>query len=567
MFRRSVSSNSPDLFSNFEWHFSRRKQRQLNDPKSWHNLVHEHITSKIDEDRFAVLYDPDTGRPNAPIRQLVTMMIMKEGFGWSDEQLFEECRFNVLAMRALGLMNLSDEIPTESTYYLFKQLHYAYQREKGQDLIGETFAALTKTQAKLFGVTGERIRMDSKLIGSNIATCCRLQLILSCLQAFWRSLSDPQQQQVAEEDRQVLDTLGRKQPQQVVYRLSSEEKRAKLEALGLLLARLVETFQDGDSDKYRVIRRVLEEQYAVSDQHVLPRASRKIAAASLQSAHDEDAAYRKKHDQQVKGYSVNLTETCNEEGLNLVTDLAVAPATAADQGFVTPAIAETEAVVGPVKEVSMDGGYQSVDNWHYAQSHGKRFYYGGMAGERSRFSYKRTPDGAVEVMDTQRGDVLESVAYQPGKYRFVVDGKTRYITDQTLENQDRRTKVEQLPDRIRRRRHNVEASLFQLSYHTRNNKTRYRRLSAHQTWAYCRASWMNLVRIQHYLTRPEKPAQSMATRAQKGARWRFWGCKPVAYAFIRSFFLFFLAPLPGDHQTRRRPLALSPRVNHPLQFR
>ena len=38
----------------------------------------------------------------------------------------EQCGFNILVMRALGLMNLSDEVPVASTYYLFKQSLYAY---------------------------------------------------------------------------------------------------------------------------------------------------------------------------------------------------------------------------------------------------------------------------------------------------------------------------------------------------------------------------------------------------------------------------------------------------------
>ena len=122
-----------------------------------------------------MVFDPDIGRPNAPIRHLVSMMILKEGFGWSDAQLFEQCRFNILVMRALGLVNLTDEVPVESTYYLFKQALYAYQLKTGRDLVGETFLSLTKTQAKALGVLGQQIRMDSKLIGSNIALCCRLQ--------------------------------------------------------------------------------------------------------------------------------------------------------------------------------------------------------------------------------------------------------------------------------------------------------------------------------------------------------------------------------------------------------
>lgn len=46
--------------------------------------------------------------PNASIRVLVGMMSLKEGQGWSDEQLFEQCRYNLLVRSALGVMNLTD---------------------------------------------------------------------------------------------------------------------------------------------------------------------------------------------------------------------------------------------------------------------------------------------------------------------------------------------------------------------------------------------------------------------------------------------------------------------------
>lgn len=88
---------------------------------------------------------PTRARPNAPIRQLVSMMILKDGFGWSDAQLFERCLSNIQVMGLLGLMNLSDEVPAESAYNSFRHALYADQLEAGRDLIGETFSSLTRT--------------------------------------------------------------------------------------------------------------------------------------------------------------------------------------------------------------------------------------------------------------------------------------------------------------------------------------------------------------------------------------------------------------------------------------
>tara|TARA_B100000315_G_C14545455_1_gene573009 strand:+ start:147 stop:1673 length:1527 start_codon:yes stop_codon:yes gene_type:complete len=504
MFRRSASSSQPDLFSSFESHFKGPKQNQLNDPAAWHNLFYQHITSEIDEDVFSVLFDADIGRPNAPIRHLVSMMILKEGFGWSDAQLFEQCRFNILVMRALGLMNLYDEVPVESTYYLFKQSLYAYQVKMGRDLVGETFSTLTKTQANAFGVVGQQIRMDSKLIGSNIATCCRLQLVVCCLHHFWRSLDKNQKGRLSAKNQQVLDDLLKVKPHQVVYRLTSVEKGEKLQELGLLLSRLQEAYTDKDSDQYDRILRVFADQYTVlsSQKEVLPKLPEEISSSSLQSVNDADAAFRRKGEDKVKGYSVNLTETCNEEGLNLITDVEVKPATAPDNEFVQPAIERTQQVVGEVLEVSMDGAYNDASNTEYAEKKGKQLHYSGLQGRRGRLIYERTPEG-IEVIDRHTGDVQLAQEYKPGKYKIIIDGKLRYFREQDIENYIKRKQIEELPAHIRNRRNNVEASIFQLSYYTKDGKTRYRGLIPHQLWSWCRGLWVNLVRIKNYLTQPE----------------------------------------------------------------
>ena len=290
MFGRSAPSSQPDLFSSFELHFNRRKQDQLNDPKSWHNLFYEHVTSKVDEDLFSVLHDANQERPGAPIRQLVSMVILKDGFGWSDAQLFEHCRFNILVMRALGMMNLCDEAPVESTYYLFKHALYEYQLKTGRELIGETLSSLTRTQAAAFGVLGQHVRMDSKLIGSNIVLCCRLQLVARCIRAFWESLDKDQKRRFSTK-KQVLDGLLKAKPYQVVYGLTRVEKGKKLQEFGQLLRRLQATYTERDSDLYGLIVRVMVDQYNVlsSSNQVIPKHPEEISPFSLQSA-DVDAA-------------------------------------------------------------------------------------------------------------------------------------------------------------------------------------------------------------------------------------------------------------------------------------
>jgi hypothetical protein len=80
---------------------------------------------------------------------------------------------------------------------------YRHQLETGDNLLQEVFPALTRDQAKRLGVVGEKLRMDSTLLGSNLAACTRLQLIIGCLQAFWKSLSAEQKAGLSEADSAV----------------------------------------------------------------------------------------------------------------------------------------------------------------------------------------------------------------------------------------------------------------------------------------------------------------------------------------------------------------------------
>jgi hypothetical protein len=102
MFRASPASSQIDLFSNIEQFLRERDQEKLNDPNAWHNVFLDQVTQARSRGALCGLFDDATGRPNAPIRVLVAMLILKEGFGWSDEALFEAIHFNLLVRRALG---------------------------------------------------------------------------------------------------------------------------------------------------------------------------------------------------------------------------------------------------------------------------------------------------------------------------------------------------------------------------------------------------------------------------------------------------------------------------------
>jgi hypothetical protein len=62
---------------------------------------------------------------------LVGMMILKEARGFSDAELFEECRYNLLIRSTLGLFNIDDTVASESTYYLLRTKNNTKTLQKG----------------------------------------------------------------------------------------------------------------------------------------------------------------------------------------------------------------------------------------------------------------------------------------------------------------------------------------------------------------------------------------------------------------------------------------------------
>ena len=139
MFKKSSTSKQLDLFASPSRLMCKREERFYESPNEWHNKFYKNVTGRIDEDIFKPLYttereDSRVGRPNAPIRILVAMMILKEGCGCCDEQLYELCRFNLLYRRALGLFNLDEQCPTIDSYYGLRRRICKYEEETGENL-------------------------------------------------------------------------------------------------------------------------------------------------------------------------------------------------------------------------------------------------------------------------------------------------------------------------------------------------------------------------------------------------------------------------------------------------
>lgn len=525
MFRKTRKERQLDLFYSPSNLLGDRALKKYNDPNAWHNIFYKEITSRIDEDVFSVLFDKGNGAPNASVCLLVAMTILKDGFGCSDEQLFERCEFDIQVRKALGLDGFEDEIPCAATYYNFNAAVLGYDMEHGTDLIGECFERITRGQAKEYAVSGRTVRMDSKLIGSNIALYSRYVLVHKTMCAALK-LYD-----VSTFDEPLRQSVGgylKEDSAKTVYRTDKEAMKTKLQLIGECVHGIL-TAVGEKAEGFTLLRRAFNEQFKIVDGKVVVRPKKEIPADSLQNPNDPDATYRNKNDKPVQGYSANITETCGEEGKpSLITGVRVETATHADCNFLQDAVAQSERVTGDkVEELHADGAYQSPANRDFADSH---FLAGGetiedvrnnpehkvmelMTGKMqggARFYLYRDGDD-LTIVDTETGETHKGILARREVYKGksgekkwripwnVEGGKPwRYFTEEDVRRSELRRKIESLPEEKQRMRNNIEAAMFQYSFHTRNNKTRYRGLAKHRMHAYTRCLWMNFRRLAIY---------------------------------------------------------------------
>jgi len=504
MFKKSSAAAQFNIFTSSKSLFSGKTLTIYEDKSAWHNQFRQQVTMRIDENIFRPLYCENNGTPNAPVRLLVAMMILKEAEGLSDQKLFENCRFNMLIRSAIGLINADDLVPTESTYYLFRKRILDYAKEGNENLFDSVFAQITKSQCIEFEVSGKRIRMDSKLLGSNIAWLSRYELIHETLRLFYNQAKQVGKLDKATEDR--LDDLLKLEGNKVVYICSSEEVKSRLQELGELIYKILPLFSASTSVHYQTLQRVFNEQYKVDENKVVVgREKEEISAKSVQSPHDTDCHFRNKDGNKVKGYSINVTESCDQDkGLNLIGHVDVRKVSTSDVAFFQDDIKSAQEVFpDKIEAAHTDGAYHSPDNQIFCKDNDIGLYLHAIQGAKGRYQFSFLENRELSVFDTTTNEIIDSkkITCKNGidKWRIKTEKAYRYFTQKDIDGYMLRKQIAETPIETLQIRNNVEATIFQLAYHYSNAKSRYRGEIKHQMWANIRCLWVNFVRILKYI--------------------------------------------------------------------
>jgi len=460
MFRENNEHLQFGLFDTFQ-RLPGKVRRRLE--SSWAETFYREVFCGMDESPFAVLYSDEPSRPNSPINILVAAEILKSGFGWSDEELYDQIQFNLQVRYALGLRDMGP-VPFElRTLYNFRQRLSRHMQETGENLLEEVFAQVTDKQLAVLKLKTGHQRMDSVLVSSNMRQMTRLHLLVEVVQRVWRMLDQEDQACYAE----VFQPYRQGTAGQYCYRVKGDQVATHVEAIGQLMHRLVQELEAryGEQPAHQVLQRVFSEHFALAtgegeSSHTGPiraKTGEELSANSLQSPDDGEATYREKGGQGHRGYVANLAETCDPENeVQLITQVQAAPNSTDDENMAVDALPELKARTD-LETLWTDGGYNGPHLeallHQYQIEHIPTNVRGGRSGPDrlglETFSWERDGAGVPHTVSCPGGQRAEvRVGRQAG--RFLADFDRRSCETCLLADQCPTQSLKRRPARVLR---------------------------------------------------------------------------------------------------------------------
>jgi hypothetical protein len=331
--------------------------------KSWAEKFRTNIFSKIEEKKYEVLYSNKKSRPNFPVNILIGLEIIKYISNYSDNELLDQYHFNLLTSYAVGQDELGSNPLSIRTLYNNRARIVEYENTTGINLLQEEFDNQTKHMIEKLAIKTDIQRMDSTLIGSNIKTMSRIEIVVKVLQNFYKSLSEKEQKRC----QKLVKGYIEEEADHITFNLKALEVTSKMREVGKILYQLQGQYYKNKkinkTDEFQLLSRVLDEQFILHHRskgkyiyEITP--DKDISSSSLQNPADPDATYRKKGNQKSQGYSVNVTETCSKYSqAQIITDVSVHKNNKSDNHILAERISEIKEKTPELKELITDAGY------------------------------------------------------------------------------------------------------------------------------------------------------------------------------------------------------------------
>jgi hypothetical protein len=305
------------------------------------------------EGRYAMLYGK-TGRPNFSVARLLGLCLLQEWNDMSDQAALDTFSFDVRWHYALDISDEEDYLSRRSLVEFRRRLA---AKDPEMKLVRTLFDNIRDSAIDKLGVSVSNQRLDSTHIISNIRLRGRVALFINTLRMFLKSLNKDHFSRVPAD---IKEWYAREP--EGWFGLGPAEQKTKLEELAQNLYELMVIFEkDGLGEPYQLLTRLFSEQCECSQENPKEppkvQVKKKTEGATLQSPYDPDASCGHKG----PGYSLQLAETCNNEGKHeIITDYEVHGAARSDIGKALPVIERLDNAGCKPETLFADGGYPSV---------------------------------------------------------------------------------------------------------------------------------------------------------------------------------------------------------------
>lgn len=488
--------------------------------KSEEALIYEAVYKNIDESDYAVLFDNEAnykelkssnyeklvkgnkslfpedvnniemimrtrvrpiGRPNSPVRDLLTAIILLNSNGWTHKDLFDNLNYNLLTRRAFGLYGLDENLFSEGTFYKFQRRLLNHWVDTGVNLLELTFQKLTSKMIEVLGLKTDIIRIDSFQAMSNIASYSRVRLVVEVLRRVFRIMSKEDQ----ESHNELFSPYLKKSSSKYVYDLNSDEHVSSLETLAVVYDEVYNKLNEKYSSDNVFIKftRVFNEHFIKNDEKFIPKDKKDLTSDMMQSPDDDDATFRTKRGESFKGQAVTVTETANPENdINLVVDVSTDPNNVDDSNILASRVDSIKEQYEDVNEIHTDGAYGSEENDKKLDKLGITLIPTAIRG--------RKPKVKIIVSETEVGDFTADCPFQQvivnegkKKYKAVFNndecekcplvnqckirrtkkGRVLYFSKEQLKANIRNNNINNIPKERQKLRPNVEATVKEFS--------------------------------------------------------------------------------------------------------
>jgi Transposase DDE domain/Transposase domain (DUF772) len=402
------------------------KRRQLLE-NSWAGLFRQEILAELPVTQLARCFRVGFGRPAKELHTVLGVLVLQQMHDLTDAETVNQLAFNQQWHYALDIPSESDA----AKYMCPKTLWSRRKQVTDQELDTILFQQVTHKLVRVFAVDTTKQRLDSVHLKSNMRRLGRLGILTRCIHRLLVKLQRHHPELFAALEPELVARYFTKKALACFSQVkpsASEKTLASVAQEGFdLLGRFAGHSQVSGMLSYRLLKRALNDHCEVrsAGAEITVKPAREVSRQSLQNPSDPEAGYSSHKGQ---GYQAQVMETfCDSEDpkvkartLNLITHVAVAPASESDSRALLPALADTQArELGP-REVLADSAYGGDDNCRQAAALEVEVVapLPGLppAPGLSLADFQVSPEG--RVLACPQGEAPLSCHYRKHRYRF-----------------------------------------------------------------------------------------------------------------------------------------------------